>query len=134
MVLGAYGDLVFEVSNFRVTTFDKFKRTTKAKYAEHDTIGQPPKLEYLHRDLETISFSMTFLSSLGITPFDEVQKARDMCKDGEADFLIIGNHAYGENRWIIESISEAVNYWDGQGKIIASEMDISLKEYVSEAD
>ena len=129
MVIGAYGDTVFEVSNFRVTTFDKFKRDTKAKYAEHETIGQPPKLEFLHRELETISFTMTFHKSLGITPFDEVQKLRDMCKVGEADFLIIGNHAYGENQWIIESISESAETWDNEGKIYSSKVDVSLKEY-----
>lgn len=134
MVIGAYGDTVFEVSKFRVTTFRDFKRNSKANFAEHNTIGQPPKLEFLHRDLETISFEMTFHKSLGVTPFDEVQKLRDMCREGEADFLIIGNHAYGETEWIIESLSESVHFWDGKGKIYASKVDVNLKEYVREAD
>lgn len=134
MVIGAYGDLVFEVSNFRVTTFNDFKRSSKAKFAEHNTIGQPPKLEFLHRELETISFEMTLHKSLGADPEEEVKKLREMCETGEANFLIIGNHAYGENEWIIESLSEAVNVWDGEGKIYSSKLDVNLKEYVREAD
>ena len=130
MTLGSFGSTVFEVSNFRVTTFKGFKRDSKAKFAEHETIGEPPKLEFLHRELETISFTMTLHASLGIVPFDEVQKLRDMCKVGEANFLIIGNHAYGENEWIIESISESADIWTREGKIYASSLDVSLKEYV----
>lgn len=134
MVIGAFSETAFEVSNFKVTTFSDFKRNTKAKFAEHDTIGQAPKLEFLHRDLETISFEMTLHSSLGVNPEEETKKLREMCQNGDADFLIIGNEPYGENEWIIESLSEAVKFWDKDGKIYASKLDVNLKEYVRESD
>ena len=134
MLIGALGDLVFESSNFKVSTFRDFKRDTKAKFAEHEIISNVPKLEYLHRELETISFSMTFHRSLGVDPAEECQILREMCKTGEANYLIIGNHAYGDNAWIVESISEAVDFWDGEGKMIASQVNVNLKEYAGDID
>ena len=134
MVVGAFGETAFEVSNFKVLTFKNFKRDTKAKFATHDTIGQPPKLEFLHRELETISFDMIFHKSLGVNPEEEIKKLREMCQNGDADFLIIGNAPYGENEWVIESISESAEVWDGEGKIYSSKVDVSLKEYIREAD
>lgn len=133
MIVGVFGSLVFEVSNFKVTTFSDFKRSSKAKFAEHETIGQLPKLEFLHRNLDTISFEIIFHKGLGVNPAEEVKKLRDMLNEGESNFLIIGNETYGDNEWIIESLSEAVNIWDGEGKIYSSKLDISLKEYVKEA-
>lgn len=131
MVIGAFGDLVFEVSNFKVVTFDDFKRTTKAKFAEHNIILEKAKLEFLYSELEEITFTMIFLNSLGVNPFDEVQKARVMCKTGEANFLIIGNHAYGENAWVITDMTENVTVWNGKGEMIGNKLDVSLREYVS---
>ena len=130
MVIGVLGEVVFETSSFKVNTFDDYKRDTKAKYAEHELIGLPGKLEYLHRDLEEISFTMTLHRELGTDPTEETQKLRDSCKEGIADYLIIANHAVGENPWVIESLSEDVLYFDGEGKVLANKLNIRLKEYV----
>ena len=129
-VIGAFGDVLFEVSNFKIVTLDKFKRDTKGNYAEHKRINQPAILEFLGRELEEISFSMTFSVTCGVNPFDEVQKFREMVKKGEYNFLIIGNHAYGENPWIVEDISETVEHWSPQGKHWASSLDARLREYI----
>ena len=134
MVIGAFGETAFEVSNFKVLTFNNFKRETKAKFASHETIGQPAKLEFLYSELEEISFILTFHKGLGVNPEEEIKKLREMCKIGEADFLIIGDAPYGDNEWVIESISESADVWDGEGKIYSSKVDVKLKEYIREAD
>lgn len=129
MVIGAFSEIVFEVSNYKVSTFKNYKRSTKAKFSEHETIGQPPKLEFLHKELETISMEIIFHKSLGVNPAEEVQKIREMCEEGTADFLIIGEKVIGNGQWIIESVSESVDVWDGQGQIFSSKVDLDLKEY-----
>lgn len=134
IIIGSLGSLIFEVSNFKVCTFSDFKRDTKAKFAEHEIIANPPKLEFLHRDLESISFTMTFHKSLGVDPFEETQKLRDMCKTGEANYLIIGDHAYGEFGWIVESLSESVEFWDGDATMLTTKINVQLKEYVGDFD
>ncbi|MBQ9487275.1 MAG: phage tail protein [Selenomonadaceae bacterium] len=68
MIIGAFGELVFEVSARRVVTFDSYKRTTKAKYATHEIIGRPPVLEFTGRELEEITLTITLISCLGVTP------------------------------------------------------------------
>ena len=130
MVIGAFGDVVFEVSNFNFLTFEDFERTTDANFAVHKVINNTPVLEFTGRDVEEISFTITLHSALGINPAQETEKLRTMVKNGEADFLIISDHAFGENPWVISSLKEKVAYWSPDGKIISSVLDIDLKEYV----
>lgn len=134
MVIGSFGELVFESSSIKVSTFTDFKRDTKANFAEHKIISNPPLLEYLHRELETITFSMIFHEKLGVEPAEECQILRDYCKQGTANYLIIGEHAFGENAWIVENISEAVQFWNAEAQIMASKVDVQLKEYAGEID
>ena len=89
--IGAFADLVFEVSTYKVLTYDDYKRESKARYARHELINQTTALEYLGRDLEEISFKMTFTRTLGVDPEAETEKARQLCLDGVADYLILGN-------------------------------------------
>ncbi len=53
-----------------------------------------------------------------------------MVQGGRAHYLVIGNAAYGSHPWAAESITEAVNAWNGFGQIIASSIDVTLREYV----
>jgi len=129
MFVGSLGDLLFEVSNYRVLTFRDFKREGGAKYATHEVIGHPPKLEFLHREAREISLEIDLVKDLGIRPEDEVQKIIDMCEDGAANYLVISGKVYGDCQWIIETYSEQVKYFDGKGEVIASKISLRLKEY-----
>lgn len=130
MPIGSLGDIVFEVSSRKVSTFDGMKRTTKAKYGTHEIAGQKPLLEYLGQDTEEISFTMKFSVSWGADPAEEAEKLRELCGKGEAMYLIIGNKTIGDNMWIIESVGESMESVDNSGRVLISEVDVSLKEYV----
>ena len=129
--IGAFADIVFEVSNFRVLTYDDFKRESKSRYAKHELINMTTVLEWLGNDLEEISFRMTFNERLGVNPAQEAAKARQLCLDGVADYLILGNSVIGSNLWVIESISEAAKAWDNAGNILVSTLDVKMLEYVA---
>ena len=129
--IGAFNELVFEVSTERVITYDDYKRETKARYARHELINQTSVLEYLGRDLEEITFTMMFTISLGVDPAEETSKLRRMCLDGVADYLILGNTVVGENLWTIESVGEAKKAVDHFGKTIVSSVNVKMVEYVS---
>lgn len=128
--IGAFGDLVFEVSIEKVLTYDDYKRESKSRYAKHDLINQTSVLEWLGTELEEISFKMTFTVSLNVNPAEETEKVRQMCLDGVADYLVLGNTIIGDNLWIIESVSEAAVAWDNSGNILVSTVDVKMKEYV----
>lgn len=134
MVIGAFGDLVFEVSALRVLTFDGFKRDVKAKYAEHQIIGRPAVLEFVGRELEEISLTIKLISALGVNPAEVELQLREMCHTGEPNFLIIGNMVYGENEFVIEDISESVVRWTGGGEVMTNQLEVKFKEYVPFGD
>lgn len=134
MVVGAFGEIVFEVSALRVLTFDGFKRDVKAKYAEHSIIGRPAVLEFVSRELEEISLTIKLISSLGVNPAEEALKLREICQSGEPNFLIIGNTVYGENEFVITDISESVIRWTGGGEIMTNQLEVKFKEYVPSGD
>lgn len=126
--------MVFEVSQFKVLTYDEYKREGKSRYAKHDLVNATPLLEWLGRELGEISFKMTFTVTLGVNPAEELDKVRRLCDDGIADYLILGNAVIGDNLWVIESVSEAVSAWDNAGNILVASLDVRLKEYVAHAD
>ena len=128
--LGSLGDIVFQVSSREVITFDGLKRNTKARYSSHEINGQKPLLEYIGPDGEEISFTMKFSTSWGVEPAEQADKLRELCEKGEAMYLIIGNQTIGANQWVIESVGESMTSVDNTGRVIVSEVDISLKEYV----
>lgn len=129
MLVGSLGDVIFEVSSYKVLTFKEFKREGGAKYATHEVIGQPPKVEFLHRELEKLSLEIDLVKNLGVKPEDEVQKISDMCNDGEANYLIFGGKVYGDCQWVIESYSENVRYFGANGETILSKVNLKLTEY-----
>ena len=129
-MIGVFGDIVFSVSNFRTLTFNNFKRNDSAKFAEHEVIGKPPKLEFLHRELEEISFDMNFMTALGIDPKTQCDNLKKMCNSGTANYLVLDNKVYGDIEFIIESFSETVNYFDSAGNVTACKVSVKLKEYV----
>ena len=128
--LGSLGDIVFEVSSRRVVTFDNLKRTTKARVASHDIIGEKPVIEFLGADGEEITFSMKFHIGMGVTPAEEVDKVRRMCERGAVNTLIIGNEIIGAHMWIITDVGESVDTVDNMGRVIVTQIDVTLKEYV----
>lgn len=128
--IGTLGDLVFEASTSTIRTFDDYKRNTKARIATHELIGRKPILEFLGPDVEEITFNMKFYVFFGVNPTAEVQKLRKSCSNGEVMNFILNNQPVGDNKWLIESVGEAVTAWDNMGNIIRSSVDVTLKEYV----
>ena len=128
--IGAFANLAFEVSSEKVLTYDDYKRESKARYAKHELINQTSVVEWLGNELEEISFKMTFTTALNVNPAEETAKVRQMCLDGVADYLILGNSVIGAHMWVIESVSEAAIAWDASGNIIVSSVDVKMIEYV----
>ncbi|WP_303839395.1 phage tail protein [Selenomonas ruminantium] len=130
MPLGSLGPIVFEVSSRKVRTFKDMKRSTKARYASHEVIGGTPILEYIGPDGEEITFTMQFSASWGVSPQEETDKVREMCLKGEANYFVLGNITIGENPWIVESVSESLDTVDNNGRVVVSQIEVTLKEYV----
>lgn len=129
MRIGAFGNLVFEVSYNKILTFDKYQRTTKHRYQKHDIINYTPKLESLGRELEEISLEIYFNRALNVNPKEEIQKLRQMCNNAEVNYLIIGGEVIGGCLWVIEEVSENPEHFGGGGQILTSRVNVQFKEY-----
>ena len=131
MTIGTFGDdIVFEVSDGKILTIDKFSRTSKANYAEHKVVNDVAILEFLGRELEVIKFKVLLSRELGISDLlMEAHKFRQKCWDGTAEFFSLNGHLYTEHKMVITDVGEDVPYFDGRGRHIVTELDLTLKEY-----
>jgi len=129
LIVGFLGGTPFITSRAYVYTFDDYTRSSSGRWAKHDVIGQKPLLEFLGSDIEEIGFKMKLRSDQGISPRVELEKLRRYRDEGRIMSLVLGGRVVGKTKWIIESISEAVNYWSRSGQIFSVDIDIKLKEY-----
>ena len=128
--IGSFGDIVFSASAFKVLTINNYRRSTKARLATHEIIGQKPVVEFLGADGEEISFSMQFFASMGINPASEAEKVRQMCQTGQTEYFMLGNECIGGNKWLVSDVSESADVIDNHGQILVSKLEVTLKEYI----
>lgn len=128
--IGTLGEVVFEVSDNLIRTFDDYARKASARIASHEIIGQKPVLEFLGPSANELSIQIRLNAFYGISPKVEADRLRRMCESGEAVQFVLGGRPVSPNLWLIETVDEKANAFDGHGNILTSELGLSLKEYV----
>ena len=126
--VGAFGKMIFEVSSLKVKTLKDVKRTTKARYATHDIVGQKSMLEFLGTAPDEITFDMQWNEDLGVDIEEEMGNLLDMQRSGDANYLFLGTHAYGTYKWVIESVTFNHEYADKYGNPYFMTASVTLKE------
>ncbi|MFR1132389.1 MAG: phage tail protein [Enterocloster bolteae] len=87
--IGNWGSyLKFSTNDNRILTFTNFRRKISARTAKHSIIGTKPRLEYLGKDLESITFTIELNAMLGVKPYKEEQRL--IKKVGYVAPLVIG--------------------------------------------
>ena len=127
-VVGAYGDVVFEASSLKIETVKDVKRSVKAKYATHDIVGHKSRLEFVGLEPDEITFTMQLNRDLGVNVDGEITKLLNMLRTGEANYLILGNRAWGQGQWVLTSLSIDYKYSDREGNPLYAEADVTMKE------
>ena len=127
MKVGAFNNIVFEVSSFKVLTFDKYSRSTKHRYTTHDILNHKQKLESVGNELTKIELHTKLNHFLGVDVATELAKMRALCENGVVDYLIIGNSVVG--LFVIEELKETAEIFGGNGDLLAVEVNMSLVEY-----
>ncbi|MDL2280314.1 phage tail protein [Selenomonadales bacterium OttesenSCG-928-I06] len=132
--IGSLGEIVFEVSGEKIQTFKDMKRSSSARVATHEILGQKPMLEFIGPGLEDITFNIKLSQSLGVDIDDSLEKLRSMRDEGKIEFFIVAGEPVTDNKWLVLSLSEATNYTDGTGKALSVDVDVALKEYVEDQE
>lgn len=129
-MIGSLGsNIIFEVSNQTVKTFDGMTWSTQADYAEIDRHMLDDLKEFCGMKNETITFSITFSLSMGVNPEKEYIKLLNACRNAEILPLLIGTKLYGKYRWVITSISNKLTNFDSRGNLLSCTCDVTLGEY-----
>ena len=129
--IGSLGEIAFEVSNYdRIFTLNNYSKSISANYAEHDVIGSKPILEFTGPKLQTISFDVRISSYLGYHPRKQMNQLIEYCENGAVLSFILGDGPIGDNKWVIESISETTEEFMGNGDVLSCIATINLKEYI----
>ena len=109
-------------------TFDALARNINARTASHEIIGQKPILEFLGPDADDITFTMNFNKLLGVDPLKEIEEVAKMCREGQAEQLIINGKPFSEHKLLITSRSAAMNTIDNRGNVLSASINVTLKE------
>lgn len=122
-------DVIFEVSNLFVNTFDNLSRTSKSKYATHEIIGQKPKLEFIGFELDEITFEMNLTRQLFgfIDPMWQVKKVRNYKETKQVLNFTMGSTVYGQ--YVIETVQDKATHIDNHGNIYRVVLTVTMKEY-----
>ena len=71
---------------------------------------------------------MNFNKLLGVDPLKEIEEVAKMCREGQAEQLIINGKPFGEHKLLITSISAAMNTIDNRGNVLSAAISVTLKE------
>ena len=129
MVIGSFGKLlVFEVHSGKVLTPKNVKRDMAAAYEEHKVLGAKPRLEFLHPELNTFSFSVLLSASMGVDPADTMLTVQALIVGGIVEQLIIGGVNYG--RHVLVKATEEWTKGGPKGNPISIQVALEFKQYV----
>jgi hypothetical protein len=127
--IGTFGDLVFTVSDETVQTFNNMEWTQTAEYATHNRHLQRDIVEFLGMQPDQIAFEVTFSIFLGVKPWTMLEKLKAMIQKGTAEVLTIGGKVYGTYKWVIQSQTAAMQYYDNTGNLMQATTKLELLEY-----
>lgn len=132
MIVGALGEIVFEVSEKTVRTLNKFKWSGSARWATHERHLNNALTEFTGLDPDNINFSIYLSAYLGTNPQTDIARIFDYQRNGTPMPLTIGEKGYGKYRWVVKSHDTSAESWDGHGNLVSCTVSLKLLEYLRE--
>jgi len=130
MVIGSWGNFVFEVSGDIAKTFQELTEKSSGRWTEHETINTAPLSEFLGPGLDELEMSIIFTVMLGVNPQENYDALRTAVRRGEYHPFILGGIPLSGNFWRINDISGASTMFGPRdGKVMWMETSVTLKEY-----
>ena len=129
MQIGVLGDIVFEVSSYRVHTFDGLIQRVGGRWEEHYPIASPVRPEFLGPDQEVMELNIHLNTTLGIDPKTQKEKLEAMVKSGENAPFMLGNAPIGDGNWLIYQCETTYETVDGEGNLLKASLHLTLREH-----
>lgn len=130
-LIGAYGQLVFEVSRRRVHTFTDLEISDSPRFAEHDVHLEIPILEFTGPGLTEVNFAMNFNWAWNTNPMQSIEVVRGYSKGGIVAALLVGSKPVirGANLWCLTGLGEHHTWHSRTGALQGATINVSLKQY-----
>ncbi|MCI9509547.1 MAG: phage tail protein [Angelakisella sp.] len=129
-IVGCLGDVVFAVSDATVRTLDNMSWSGSVRYAAHERHLGDTITEFTGVDPDKITFDITLLADLGVSPMAEADKIGRIMRSGRAVPLTIGTARYGRYRWNITKYMLKSKAFDRSGNLQMAVLSVSLQEYL----
>ncbi len=133
-MIGSLGDVIFEVSDKKVSSINnELSRTYKSKISEHNAIYGPGMVRHQGRELIEISFGISLVSSLlpDSSPVQELDKIKTMWEFGEYGYLTFGGQTFGAFPFLIVDMNEKNSYFNKKtSSFDVINLELTLKEYI----
>ena len=133
-MIGSLGDVIFEVSDKKVSSINnELSRTYKSKISEHTAIYGPGMVRHQGRELIEISFGISLVSTLlpDSSPVEELDKIKTMWEFGEYGYLTLGGQTFGAFPFLIVDMNEKNSYFNKKtSSFDVINLELTLKEYI----
>jgi hypothetical protein len=127
--IGTLGDIVFEVSDRTVQTFENFMQATSGRWAVHEPLKSKPRPEFLGQSQGEIEFTMRISAQLGKNPIEVKELVEKSVREGKRAPLMVGNRPISDGDWYIERCETTFIWTNNRGQTEFAEMVLTLKEY-----
>ena len=135
-MIGSLGDVIFEVSDKKVSSINnELSRTYKSKISEHTAIYGPGMVRHQGRELIEISFGISLVSTLlpDSSPAEELDKIKTMWEFGEYGYLTFGGQTFGAFPFLIVDMNEKNSYFNKKSSSFdVINLELTLKEYIDD--
>lgn len=131
--VGTFGDISFLCQDnghggLKARSFHDLSWTSGANFEEHTRPNKKPKLEFIGLTADSLKLTVLLDSSLGYDPWTEYQKFQKVLKSGEVNDFILGGRKFGDYKWALTSLSDAIETTWIDGRMMRMSVDIELKE------
>ncbi|MDR3089861.1 MAG: phage tail protein [Desulfobulbaceae bacterium] len=124
--LGAFGPIVFEVSEERILTFDHMRAGRRGRYSTLNVADHEQLLHYEGKELSRLDFSIQ-LHHRFCDPMAEIDRMYEMVEAHEAYPMIVGGRVLGE--FVLEEVGDNWRRVADNGVLMMVECDLRLWEY-----
>lgn len=135
--VGTFGDISFYVKSKKgkgkMIGLSDIVLNSTAEYEEHQRNGKKSILEFISPGLSELTFNVYANAQYGAKPLTIQTKLTKYMKNGTPKNFILGGKKIGTNKWVITSVASTYTVVFRDGRPVAIQFAVSLKEYANSA-
>jgi phage protein U len=131
VIVGLYGKIVFGIAAGQGFLIEELKESSRAKFVEHNILNSKPITEFVGLENDNVSLSMNFIVGYTTPPIVAIPLLQGLLRRPKAYPLLVGERVIGSlsSQFILTEITCTYKYVNGDGTLMAADIDVSLKEY-----